>query len=206
MNRLTTTMQTILPAKSHSEADMRLHGAWLVLARTAWIVVALLTIGLDLAGIPAAYARWQIPCAIGTMCSSPQPTLAMVQDLHRLGWTLSWYATYYVVLAMVATLVNVGIAFLLFWRRSDDRMALFGALTLVTNGGTTVGTMYALASVFPALHLLVVTLYFIGPISLLFFFYLFPDGRFVPRLTLVGVLIYTVLWAMAIFFSSASLT
>src|SRR5258708_7345049 len=85
-------------------------------------------------------------------------------------------------------------------------MALFGALTLVTNGGTTVGTMYALASVYPAFHLLVATLYFIGQISILVFFYLFPDGRFVPRWTLVGALTYTGLWAMAIFFSSASLT
>src|SRR5258708_238839 len=166
MNRLVATIQTVLPVKSHGEADMRLHGVWLVLARTVWIVVALLTIGLDVAGIPAAHAQWQIPCAAGTMCASPQPTLAMMQDLHRLGWSLSWYATYYVILATVAALVNAGIAFILFWRRSDDRMALFGALTLVTNGGTTIGTMYALVVCVPIFHLPVAILYFTrhGPI------------------------------------------
>lgn len=206
MNRLVTTIQAVLPVKSHGEMDMRLCGAWLVLARTAWVVVALLTLGLVIAGIPAAYAQWQIPCAAATMCASPQPTLAMAQDLHRLGWTLHWYATYYVVLATVAALVNAGIAFILFWRRSDDRMALFGAITLVTNGGTTVGTMYALASVVPVFHLPVATLYFIGQVCILVFFSLFPDGRFVPRWTVMCVLIYTVLWAMAIFFSSSSST
>ena len=74
------------------------------------------------------------------------------------------------------------VAVLIFWRKSDDRTALFVSLALLTFGTATFTlTMTALAAQHPAWHLPVSFLHFLGAVSFGLFLYLFPDGRFMPR-------------------------
>jgi signal transduction histidine kinase len=79
-------------------------------------------------------------------------------------------------------LVYAAIAVVLFWRKSDDRMAVFASIFLVTWGATASPTWDALES-HPAWFLPVRFLRTLGPTLLLIFLYLFPDGRFIPRWT-----------------------
>jgi len=78
--------------------------------------------------------------------------------------------------------VSCAIGTAIFWRRSDDRMALLVSLMLFTLGA-------ALAVPYPLVELPLVwkasgeAVSFIGSASLVLFLYLFPDGRFVPRWT-----------------------
>src|SRR6186997_2160677 len=44
------------------QADTRLRGRWLVLARTLWLAVAALSLSLFAAGVAADFARLQVPC------------------------------------------------------------------------------------------------------------------------------------------------
>src|SRR5207249_9326928 len=99
-----------------------------------------------------------------------------------LGLSLGFYATYTVALDIIVAGVYSAVAMLLFWRKSDDRMALFAALALLTFGNATfTSSMQLLAEVYPGWWFPVQVVGFIGDVSMLTFLYLFPDGRFVPR-------------------------
>jgi hypothetical protein len=73
---------------------------------------------------------------------------------------------------------------IIFWRRSDDRLALVVALALVAFGGIFFsGSNDELAAQSAAWRVVVGVLRFLGNTGVLLCFYLFPDGRFVPRWT-----------------------
>jgi len=80
-------------------------------------------------------------------------------------------------------LVYAAIAVVIFWRKSDDWMALFTSIFLVTWAATASPTWDALLASQPGWSLPVRFLRTLGPTSLLIFLYLFPDGRFIPRWT-----------------------
>jgi len=114
------------------------------------------------------------------------------------GLSLDFYATYEVALYIVLIGVYTIIGAVIFWRRSDDRIALVASLALVTIpaglGSSELATLpsaWWLPGQFAA---------FLGDISFFLFFYLFPTGRFVPRWTRwfwVAVVVY---WAVNVFF------
>lgn len=104
--------------------------------------------------------------------------LAICEHFRR--WaSLDFYARYEVALYIGFTVGFAAIGALIFWRKSDDRMALFASLTLIMfPAGFNSSQLATLPSAwsFPV-HFLA----FLGNISIFLFFYLFPSGRFVPR-------------------------
>ena len=79
-------------------------------------------------------------------------------------------------------LVCLSVAVVIFWRRSDDWMALLGSLMLVTFGiATFSGSLDSLVASYPTLQPINGFINFCGAASLLLFFYLFPSGHFEPR-------------------------
>jgi signal transduction histidine kinase len=92
-------------------------------------------------------------------------------------------------------LLYLAIGALLLWRRSDERMAFFGALMFLTFGGAVCGFLQGgSAPIAPAWvwNLVISGPIFLGQVSFLTFFYLFPSGRFVPRWTRGCALLYAV--------------
>jgi len=157
-----------------------LRGRQRRLAQIAWLAVALPTIGLFLASVPVYFVYLLTPCP-GAACTNGQLTPDTLRALHALGLSVNFYAAYTVALDVVVAAVYSAVAFLLFWRKSDDRMALFAALTLLTFGSATFTTsMQLLAELYPLWWFPVHVVGFIGDVSMLTFLYLFPDGRFVP--------------------------
>ena len=83
------------------------------------------------------------------------------------------------------------VGFVIFWRRSDDWMALFGALVLVMASTSYSPTSYVFPLVAGAaspLAILDTIVQALAWTSLVFLFALFPDGRFVPGWTRWGLL------------------
>jgi signal transduction histidine kinase len=161
--------------------DTRLSGRSLLIARAAWVAVAALAVSLFVAGIPAEFAQLQVPCPTA-VCSTGQLPPAGLRSLEDLGLSLDFFAAYSVAMDVVFATVYGAVAALIFWRRSDDRMALFVSLALLTFGTATFTlTMAALAARHPAWEIPVAFLHFLGAASFSLFLYLFPDGRFVPR-------------------------
>jgi hypothetical protein len=172
-----------LPSRTDASLPLRLRGRWLLLARAAWIAVAVLAVGLFLAGIPAEFALLHTPCPTVT-CPTGQLPPAGLRALEDLGLSLGSFAAYSVSMDVVFAAVCGAVAALIFLRRSDDRMALFASLALLTFGTATFTfTMEALAARHPTLEIPVAFLHFLGAASFGLFVYLFPDGHFVPRWT-----------------------
>jgi hypothetical protein len=176
-----------------------LRGRWLLIVRVAWVVVALLYVGVFISGIPSELARLQTPCTDAVSCSLiPHLTVQKVHELKELGLSAEFFAAYFVAIEVAFTAVSAAIGTLIFWRKPDDRMALLVSLMLLTFGG-------ALPIPLFTLDLSVVwtasarAMSFVGAASAILFFYVFPDGHFVPRwsrwlvLASIGVLAPTLL-------------
>ena len=173
---------------------------WQRVVQIAWIAISTLYVALFLAAIPARYTRLSTLAAItlGPGRWSPQlnpwTPASMRAALDALGFTPVQLALSYIALECIraAGFALVGLA--IFWRKSTEWMALFVALVLVTFG-IAVGVMWQdLAALHPALAVLLHVLQNLVLSAFLILFYVFPDGRFVPRWTMwlaVGFVLLT---------------
>jgi signal transduction histidine kinase len=161
--------------------DSRLRGRWLLAARAAWVSVAAVSLVLFIAGIPAQVTFAQTVCPTDA-CSSGQLGPAGMLALHAAGLTLGFYAAFVVALNVAFTTVFAVLGALIFWRRSDDRMALLASIALLTFGVSAfTGALDPLALEHPSWRLLVAAVNFLGSACFILFLYVFPDARFVPR-------------------------
>lgn len=163
-------------------AAAHVRGRWLFLARAAWVAVLALTLGLFAAGLPTIVAQLQEPCA-GAGCYRWQPTPQIAADLARRGLSLGDYTAYMVTLDGLFVLGFCAIAAVIVLRRPEEPMALFASFTLVTFGPAFSNTILALGLSAPLWWWPRTGLAYLGWSALFVFFYLFPDGRFVPRWT-----------------------
>ena len=173
----TTTAHPGCDQELRSEGDARLRGHWLRIARAAWLVLASLAVAFSIAGIPAYHSQLRDLTAPGV--GDPA---ALRANLARAGLSLDFYAGYMLAVQVASKGAYFLLAALLFRRKSAERMALFVAVMLVLLGATSSATR-ALTTFHPAWRVVYDVANLFGFTCLLLFFYLFPDGRFVPRWT-----------------------
>jgi hypothetical protein len=171
---------------SRSAEGTRLYGRRLVLARVVWAAVVVFTLSIFLLSLPGYFAQLKTVC-VGDTCvySYGQLTPGTAKALQNLGLSTGGYAVSILALAIASGLVFFGVACVLFWRRSDDWMAMFVSLFLVTFGvNFSVQAQATLATNVQTFwywsHTVLIGL---GWVSFSLLLYLFPDGRFVPRWT-----------------------
>jgi len=151
------------------------------------VAIAALTIALF--SVPSSFEQYRTVCtAASEVCSERavgQPTPEGVRAVRDVGLSVRSYALLNVVIDKVGDLVWFAVGALIFWRRSDDRMALLVSVFLVAFGTVTVDTTDAdaLVSSQPAWWLPVRGVEIVGEVCVVLFFLLFPGGRFVPRWT-----------------------
>ena len=158
-------------------------------------------IGLQIAAIPYAYAH-----NISTL-DSDRLTTGQVRVFQDLVLSPEFYAAYTLALPVGTMLVFAATATVIIWRRSEDRMALFCAFMLVIFGGAAVTSdvPQALAAAHPTLRFPVHLLDYLGQVAFGTFFYVFPNGRFVPHWTRWLAIAVAVLYVPDIFFPGSSL-
>jgi hypothetical protein len=164
----------------HNGSVTSLHGRWLLLARVAWVIVALLILGLNIGAIPRYYAVLQTVCTAPVNCFDDQLTIVDMQGLHALGISLAGYAILTIALNGLLNLICIILG------------ALLCAFMLVTFFGINTALHEGLAPLSLGWYAVVEILDFVGQMSLVLFFYLFPTGRFVPRWTRWAALLYAV--------------
>ncbi len=164
-----------LNKSQHPRADFQLKGFWLHTVRGAWIaflVAELIVIIIPLFGLHGSPLTI---CAFPTNCAITSVT---AQALHRAGIASASYMTFNLVLALLQSLVFLGMAGLIFWRKSREPFGLAASFVFMIVGlspfingssaytpGVVFGYIYAFC-LMPTIGFFLVT---------------FPDGRFVPR-------------------------
>jgi len=166
------------------EISTRLQGKTLFLARAGWAFVAALSLSL---GTPAviiySWMFFQRPNFSWFLFSIP--------ELTPFRWMLQFLL--YAILAVF-----------IFWRRSDDKMALLASATLLAVGGATNTWELWLKSEQPVLlRLFLAMIIIMAVVFSLVFFSIFPDGRFFPKWTrvIIGPLIGELLLLQILKFS-----
>jgi hypothetical protein len=162
--------------------------------RVGWLVVAGLAVGGFVASIPA-FSREALR-ALAASPSQDAPTLGFSAEVHVAGMLAT---------ALVFALVNWAVGAVIFWRRPDDRLALFVSLWLVVTGAIFPEIMSADAYDHAAWALLVASLEFAWGVAAITLFYVFPDGRFVPRWTRALAVVALVLQGLRTFFPDSPL-
>jgi hypothetical protein len=172
-----------------SPPAITLRGRWLLAARVAWVAVAITVLAIILFSIPSSFEHYRSVCtAASEVCSERavgQPTPEGVRALREMGVSVRSYALFNVVVEKIFQLVWFAVGAIIFWRRSDNPMALLTSLFLVSFGPVSVipTAAYTLISSQPAWWLPVRSVEIVGNVCSVLFFFLFPGGRFAPRWT-----------------------
>lgn len=161
--------------------------------RIVFIALTIIVVALDALAFPSFLARL---------------TPDMVRDLERVHFPLALFAIITLSESIGSMLIYLAMALLLFWRRTNDRMATFCAIMLLlfgcaTTGGflfdITTGAATPLLGDNGAIHLLILLLFSGGQMCFLLFFFLFPSGRFAPRWTRWVAALAGVYWLATVF-------
>lgn len=183
-----TSVEIPQPSISRDTSRTTLHGAPLWLARAGWFAACAASFGLFAALLPLVlnandYGDWMIEAS------------ALMFDIRYFSDAFEFYAFILLGLKYAAVAVFVGVALYIFWRKSDDWMAiLVSSMLLVLPHTFNLGgyTENWFVYHYPwdiVLQALDVFFNGFGFVLLFFVFFLFPDGRFVPRWTIWFALI-----------------
>src|SRR5256886_11570969 len=113
-------------AEVSSPATTRLTGARLIIARAVWLALVVPSVGLFVISIPVYYQQLQTACFIGTACGKLYGALPAqgLQTLSTTGLSASGYAALFTIFFAIITAIWCAVGFIIFWRRSDDWLAL----------------------------------------------------------------------------------
>ncbi|GAC1554380.1 MAG: hypothetical protein NVS2B7_30330 [Herpetosiphon sp.] len=147
---------------------------WLAVARVVWVVVALVAVGLFIASLPGYLLVLNPGMASGPSIAASAPVVAGMAVLGVLA-------------SMVAALMCLLLAAVLFRRTPDNAMALFVSFYLLAYGIVLAGPVERLAALHPGWHWRITTVFMIQDLlfttPMVILLVLFPTGRFVPRWT-----------------------
>ena len=176
--------------------DTRLRNPWLSIARVTWISLVGLTVVLFAAGLVLGFGQLRSVCTVGVChvvqlplrtactggaCHIEQLSPAEAELQQQLGLSLDFYAGYTTTVFALFGAVFIAVGVLIFWRRSDDWMALFVSLFLVMFGAGALPVIQSVGMVQPQLGRAGSLIFLLGAGSLPVLMGLFPDGRFVPH-------------------------
>jgi hypothetical protein len=157
-------------------ATTRLRG-WRLLAMRALVMTTMLVVvSLFALAVPGLYTRFSVPCAdaLDQCLLYPQ----QVAPLAMLDLTPSSLALIAIGVSYVTILLVILIAIAILWRRSNDGMALFLALTLVLMPTLFTSVLQALPDSWQGIPQI------LNDAAIATFFLLialFPNGRFAPH-------------------------
>jgi hypothetical protein len=172
---MTQERQRGVPARKDQSrrTNFQLEGFCLHLARRVWIAFVLAELVITILSLLASRTYGLTICPFSGSCAVTPFT---AQALHQLGIAPSIYMTYYLVLALIQSLVLLSVGGLIFWRKSSEPFCLATSFVFVVLGLSPIdnGSSYPPAVVFGYVYALCVF-----P-ALGFFLLTFPDGRIVP--------------------------
>src|SRR5204862_2938401 len=114
-------------AEGESPAEVRLTGTRLILARIAWTIVTLMSVGLFIVAVRDTYTS---ALTLSILPDAAQRDIAR-EGFAQLGLTVEAFVAYAVGLVIARTLVFFVVGAVIFAKRSDSRMAILVSLFLM---------------------------------------------------------------------------
>src|SRR5215467_13707744 len=111
--------------------NLQLKGFWLLLARGAWIAFVLPELLMLMLILLASRGQGMTFCPF-IMPVSRAVTPATAQALHHLGLSPATYDAYNLVLTLLESLAFLGVGSFIFWRTSNEPIALVTSFFLVS--------------------------------------------------------------------------
>ena len=158
-----------------------------MVSRLIWGIVFVASVTTFVMSLPHFYAQVTTVCE-AEPCNAEQIPAEDVRTLAAAGLSLPFLAGYLIVLTTVVAVVFALFALLLVWRRPDDPVVWYFSLVLVVIGFFLSSSVDALVSVSNFWNYFVSIMNALVWLGLASLFYLFPDGRFVPRWTRLALL------------------
>jgi len=190
-------------AESRNALPAELRGLRLFVTRALWVGVVSLTALIFAASVQAHFADLHRICS-GGPCVAGQLAPAEARALGDLGVSLDVYAAYVFALDLVVTFGFCAVGAVIFWRKSREPGALFVSFALMVFGLTWPDTFDS-ALHHPLWGNLAGFLTQLGLTSLFVFFFVFPDGRFVPRWSRWVVLLFFAMPVLYVLFPQSIL-
>lgn len=171
-----------IPSPGNDKNRTRLHGHNLVIARVIWFTILVLALSFFFVGIPfrlqqlftlsleAEQALKHLSPGIG------RSFLYVILSAH-------FYPLYVIVIEIVLVLGMAFSGLLIVRLKSDDWMTMFFSVAATTYATYITRQLDALMTAYPLLHTPISLLQAIGLGCALLFFYIFPNGQFVPSWT-----------------------
>lgn len=178
-------------ARSTTERPQIWFGLWWTLCAG----ITILALGLFVAALPLRYAEVS-QVAAEQPAAHLQLAPADAQLLAEYGVTPQFYGLFILGLEMGLVLAFAAISLIILWRKPNERMALFFALTSITYGVFITPPLDSLLAAALPLSLASRTVQALGLWCALTFFYLFPDGRLTHRWTRAMVVVCG-LWCLS---------
>lgn len=161
---------------------VRLSGTSLHLARGAWLALVVLAVGIFFIAMPYRFEQLTTVTPQGDdalVLLAPNEAELLVQH----GIPLAAYALYFIAAETIFAAVYVTMGVIIYLRAPDDRLAWLASITLITFGVLVPATPRVFDTSTSPWAIPVHVVQNIGWISFATMFYLFPDGKFVPRWT-----------------------
>ncbi|HKV57090.1 MAG TPA: hypothetical protein VJO32_02375 [Ktedonobacteraceae bacterium] len=159
---------------------------WQLIARTSWIVLAIMLLVIFVANLPALYQYARTVCPLPDVegCPTYQFTPVYVQILEQLHLSVTVAKILLATLCVVVSVLYWLVGLLIFWRKSHEWMGLFASMLLIMFASS--GFLgFNLSTQSPPLFQLLaqfITHWLMWP-AMLAFLFTFPTGRFTPRWT-----------------------
>jgi hypothetical protein len=163
-------------------SDSTIPERWLPVTRVTWFALVVLLLAAYGAGIVPYFNQLHVPCSSNdclALALSPQEA----QLLPDLGLSIDFYVGYALGINIVGFMLIVLMAGLVFWLRSSTWLGFLLSLALVFFGTFSAQSATAIARQYPNLAWPIFLLDASISSLTVMLFYLFPDGRFVPRWT-----------------------
>ncbi len=188
---LVTSPTRLTPASTGANrGEVPLRGLWLRLLQALWVILVLCDLFVLIVSLPAFYRVLHTVCTTTPIatCQDDQLTPQTLAALQHAGLSVHAYALYVFTWDMLTTLVFLLLGAVIFWRKANTWMGLFVSFFLLNFGSLGLSTVHvnSLMAV-PPTPVYVLASSIDLPLSILaylclgFFFFIFPDGRLVPR-------------------------
>ncbi|MFD0695831.1 sensor histidine kinase [Paenibacillus sp. GCM10027628] len=158
------------------------------------LVVCLLTLGLFIASIPAFFTEVKEHCAVQGCVKFYIPPPAPGW-LEANGISPGQFAASYELIYILFGLAYMTAGAIIFYKKSDEMLGLLGSVMLFTLGCTFTPFTFAIAEYHSTIQFCIRILEATGFSAFIFFFFLFPTGRFAPRWTFILAILLSVLRA-----------